>query len=132
MKSSSAAIIGLVLGLPLFIFGMKEIIQANRFVSGAEQTDGIVIEMNEKPTKYYPRVRFQTRTGETIEFSSGNGSNPPLYEVNDPVTVLYHPANPRVAVIDSFIEIWLGPFIYAGLGLLLLIASGVGWIKSKW
>jgi len=135
MKSSSrGALIALVLGLPFLIFGVKELYQVNKFVTGGDQADGIIVEMKKgtgKLSKYHPRVRFQTQEGKTIEFTPGNGSNPPMYEVNDHVPVVYNRACPNYAVIDSFIEIWLGPVIYAGLGLLLLFYSGFQWVKSN-
>ena len=134
MKSSRRAVlIALVLGLPLLIFGVKELYQVNQFVTRGERAEGIIVEMKKGPGilgKYHPRVRFQTREGKTIEFSPGNGSNPPLYEVNDRVPVVYNSDYPNYAVINSFIEIWLGPVIYAGLGLLLIIYSCFQWVKS--
>ncbi len=132
MKSSNkAALLFLALGLPFFIFGMKEFFQVTSFVAAAEQADGIIIEMKEKPNKYYPLVRFQTASGETFEFTSGNGTNPPMYEVNEHVPVLYNCADPSYAVINSFIEIWLGPTIYTALGLLLLVYNGFAWVKAR-
>jgi len=130
-NSTTTTILLLILGVPLFIFGIRELFQVKDFVAGSEETEGIVIEMREGPSKYYPRVRFQTKSGETIEFSSGNGSNPPLYKVNETVPVLYSDANPQYAVINSFIEIWLGPVIYAGLGLFFLISFVFQKVKSK-
>ncbi|MGK7874877.1 MAG: DUF3592 domain-containing protein [Xenococcaceae cyanobacterium] len=127
------ALIPFVLGLPMLIFGVKELYQVNRFVKRGAHVDGIIVEMKKGPSilsKYHPRVRFQTLEGKTIEFTPGNGSNPPMYEVNDHVPVVYNRDDPNYAVINSFIEIWLGPVIYAGLGLLLLVYSSFQWVKS--
>jgi hypothetical protein len=135
MKSSSkGVIIAFVLGLPLFIFGVKELYQVNKFVMSGEQANGIVIEVKKGPgqiSKYHPRVRFQTKDGKSIEFIPGNGSNPPMYEVNDQVPVVYNSSYPNHAVINSFIEIWLGPVIYFCLGLLLVVYPVFNWLKSK-
>lgn len=127
-------IITLLLGLPFFIFGLKELYQVNKFVKSGEKTEGIIVAMKKHQGaagKYFPLVRFQTKNGKTIDFTPGNGSNPPMYKVNDHVPVIYNSAYPNAAVINSFIEIWLGPVIYAGLGLLLLISSGFQWVRSK-
>ena len=127
-------IIPIVLGLPLFAFGVKELYQVNKFVKRGAHVDGIIVEMKKGSSifsKYHPHVRFQTEEGQTIEFSPGNSSNPPMYKVNDHVPVVYNPDYPNYAVINTFIEIWLGPVIYAGLGLLLLIFSGLQLIKSR-
>ncbi len=135
MKSSSkGALIAFVLGLPFLTFGVKELYQVNKFVASGEQAEGIIVEMRKGPSKlskYHPRVRFQTKQGQTIEFSPGNGSNPPMYEVNDHVPVVYNSDYPNYAVINSFIEIWLGLVIYAGLGLLLITFSCFQWVKSS-
>jgi hypothetical protein len=128
------ALIPFVLGLPMLIFGMKDLYQVNKFVNRGAHAEGIIVEMKKGSSilsKYHPRVRFQTKEGKTIEFSPGNGSNPPIYEVNDHVPVVYNRDYPNHAVINSFIEIWLGPVIYAGLGLLLLIFSSFQWVKSR-
>ena len=76
-------------------------------------------------------IRIPNRSIRGIEFRSGNGSNPPLYEVGEKVPVLYLPGRPGAAVIDTFIELWLGPVIYTGLGLLLLGFHGFAWLRSK-
>ena len=133
-KRGGAAFLVLALGLPLLIFGVRELYQVKMFLANGEHADGVVIEMNKgssKLAKYHPIVRFQTKDGRTIEFSPGNGSNPPMYDVNDHVRVIYNKEYPDVAVINSFIEIWLAPIIYTGLGLLLLTAFGFQCLKSR-
>ncbi len=132
MKSSILApLILLIAGICLLTFGTKEIIQVNSFVSNGEEADGVIIEMRKGSTKYRPLVRFQTKQGVTYEFLPGNGSNPPMYEVGEHVPVIYNPAAPSYAVINTFIEIWLGPLIYAGVGLLLFFSSWLSWKKSS-
>ena len=133
-RSNRGALIAPIFGLSFLFFGVKELYQVNRFLTRGEQTDGIIVEMRKgssKLSKYHPLIRFQTKEGKTIEFSPGNGSNPPMYEVNDRGPIVYNPDYPHYAVINSFTEIWLAPVIYAGLGLLLLISSGFQRIKSK-
>jgi len=120
-KMKKPSIILLILGIPLLFFGIKEIYQAGNFAVKAERTEGTIIHMRKGLTKYVPRVRFQTKNGQIIEFYSGNGSNPPMYEVNDKVKVLYNSDFPQYAVINSFIELWLGPVIYTGLGLFFVL-----------
>lgn len=135
MKGTSrGALISLVLGLPFLMFGVKEIYQVSTFLARGEHAVGVIIEMNKGPgelSKYHPRVRFQTKEGKDIEFSPGNGSNPPMYEVNDRVRVVYNRDHPNYAVINSFVEVWLGPAIYTGLGFLLLISSAFQWKKFQ-
>jgi len=133
-KSNKGIIITLILGLPFFIFGMKELYQVNRFVTRGERADGVIVAMKKHQGvggKYFPLVRFQTKDGKTINFTPGNGSNPPMYKLFDHVPVIYNNDYPNTAVINSFIEIWLAPVVYVGLGLLLLIFSGFQWARSE-
>lgn len=133
-NSGKGTIITLILGLPFFIFGLKELYQVSKFVARGEKTNGVIVAMKKHQGvggKYFPLVRFQTKDGKTIDFTPGNGSNPPMYKLFDRVPVIYDSAYPEAAAINSFIEIWLGPIIYAGLGMLLLIFSGFQWVKLK-
>jgi hypothetical protein len=133
-KSKKGAITILMLGMPFFIFGMKELYQVNRFVTRGERADGVIVAMKKHQGvggKYFPLVRFQTKDGKTINFTPGNGSNPPMYKLFDHVPVIYNNDYPNTAVINSFIEIWLAPVVYVGLGLLLLIFSGFQWARSE-
>jgi hypothetical protein len=130
-RSKLLALIFLPLGLAFLVYGVSDLLQVRAFASLAVEAEGTVIAMQEGATKYYPRVRFQTRHGQTVEFDAANGSNPPLYEVGERLPVLYLPDNPRYAVINTFIELWLGPLIYAAVGLLLLVTAWLDWLKSR-
>jgi hypothetical protein len=46
------ALIPFVLGLPMLIFGVKELYQVNKFVSRGEKADGIIVEMKKGPSKF--------------------------------------------------------------------------------
>lgn len=53
-------LIPFVLGLPLLIFGMKELYQVNEFVKRGAHADGIIVDMQRGTSilsKYHPRVR---------------------------------------------------------------------------
>lgn len=122
-KSKAGIVICLLIGIPLAIFGIKELLAVKKFVAGGVRTEGTIMEMKEGPTKFYPRVQFATKDGRTMEFSSGNGSNPPMYKPGDTVPVIYNPNAPQYAVINTFIDLWLGPTIYATAGLLFLVGA---------
>jgi hypothetical protein len=99
------------------------------FLGTAERAEGTVIALRRQhssdSTTFVPVVRFQLRT-RRVEFDSGAGSNPPRYTVGDKVAVLYQPANPYQAKIDSFFSLWEGPLILAGMGsVFFLIGAGI-------
>lgn len=89
-------------------------------------------ESNEGGTVYSPVVEF-TANGQTHSFESGNASDPPDYEVGDEVKVLYDPAAPNEARIESFAELWLMPILLIPAMLLgMLIVNGVfGWLAIR-
>ena len=50
---------------------------------------------------YQPVLAFHTADGREIQAVAGTASNPPLAQPGDVVQVLYDPANPATAEIDS-------------------------------
>ena len=101
----------------------------------AHSAPGTVIEMvrmtSGRPSAgyaYAPRVRFVLDAVEH-EFVSPVGSYPSAFQIGDTVRVLYDPANPRWAMIDSTGQIWGPVAVCAVLGLLL---GGLGaWLLRK-
>ena len=81
-----------------------------------ERTTGNVVRLDESESGeggccvYSPVIDF-VAGGQTFTFESGNASDPPAYDVGEEVPVLYDPANPETAQIDSFFERWVFPII---------------------
>jgi hypothetical protein len=79
-------------------------------------TTGTVVRLEESDSSeggccvYSPVVEFSAN-GQIFSFESGNASDPPAYEVGEEVNVLYDPADPNTAQIDSFFERWIFPII---------------------
>ncbi len=101
----------------------------------AQSAPGTVIEMVRMASgrlsaadAYAPRVRFVLDAVEH-EFVSPVGSYPPAFQIGDTVRVLYDPANPRRAMVDSSGQLWAPVAVCAVLGLLL---GGLGaWLLRK-
>ncbi|MBI3535631.1 MAG: DUF3592 domain-containing protein [Deltaproteobacteria bacterium] len=96
-----------------------------KFIATSLQAQGKVIELSRHATYdnhnrsapvYYPVIEFTLPNGKKTEFISNTGSNPPDYEVGDSVTIIYDPAKPRQAKINSFLDIWLLPVVLGFLG----------------
>ena len=68
-----------------------------------------------------PAVRFQTATGQSIDFVS-NVATSTVPQVGAPVEVLYAPDNPQDAKVNHGC-LWLGPMLFAFIG---AIMAGVG------
>ena len=65
---------------------------------------------------YAPVFSFVARDGQSYAVDSGSSSNPPGFAVGETVRVLYDPANPTDAKIDTFFQIWVLPIVFGILG----------------
>lgn len=74
---------------------------------------------------YYPVVEFNLPDETHLRIELSQGSRPPSHAKGERVTILYNPAQPQQARIQSFTStllLWIVPFI---TGLLGLIFAGV-------
>lgn len=89
------------------------------FIASAETANGRVIELvahsGDKGTTYAPKVQFTTKGGGEETFTSSTSSSPPSHREGDVVTVMYDPAHPEDARIDSFMDLWFGPLLVGGV-----------------
>ncbi len=76
---------------------------------------------------YAPKIQYQTKSGNTVFFVSSTSSSTPHYFVGEKVNILYDPANPAKAQIDSFFDKWFGPIIALFFGL-VFFSVGFGLI----
>jgi len=114
-----------VSGLGMLIGSYFTYQHMRKFLGTAIETAGVVVDLVEREssddngtsTSYHPRVRFRTAEGQSIEFVSKTGSNPPKYSVNQTVKVLYNPRQPSEAYINSFAPLWFTTVLLAVLGL---------------
>ena len=93
--------------------------KARRLERTGIRVSGKVIRLDYMRRTYHPVVEFVTQGGQPVRFRSGSGSNPATFYPGETVTVLHEPDNPRNAVIESFGELWFGPWITGVLGIVL-------------
>lgn len=74
---------------------------------------------------YAPVFSFKAADGKTYSVTSNTSSNPPGFAVNDEVEVLYDPADPQRARINTFVQLWLPPVILGSIGTLFFIIASV-------
>jgi hypothetical protein len=113
------------LGISTLTFCEISYQKTRTFIATATTAEGTVIAVEKsriftaKPnsgSSSHPIVRFTTEAGETIEFRSNVGSNPPTYRPGETVPILYPPENPQRATINSFPSLWLLTFIFTVVG----------------
>jgi hypothetical protein len=104
---------------------------AYHFGAEANQAEGVVIRMVSSGRKggSSPVVRYEV-DGQSYELQSTVSSSPPAYSVGEKVTVLYHPDNPGGGQIDSFIDRWLFPLVFGGMGF-IFAAIGYGFLLVR-
>ncbi len=121
-----------VVGLGLIAITVFMSLNTYNFIQKSKVTTGMVVDFvrqsstdsdNRETYSYAPVVEFTTEDKQEIRFTSSVSSNPPSYDVDDSVSVMYNPASPHDAKINSFFELWFGSIIAGFLG---LISSGVG------
>lgn len=109
------------------------------FLERSVSSQGTVVELirsrSSDSINYYPLVQFVTSDGQQVEFQSNSGSNPPLYDQGERVSVLYEPSSPQAAKINGFFSLWGGALIVSGIGLVFLLIGGgmlvYGAIKNR-
>ncbi len=127
-------IAGLIFFAASIIWGVRTLYT----VTTAQRAEGVVFAVKENAgtynkgrktsSTYHPVVRYSTSDGKEIEFTSRLGSGFTLRTNGELVTVLYDPARPEAAEIDSFLTLWLAPLIFGMFGILLSI---VGYLDMR-
>lgn len=126
-----------VVGIVLCVFSLAFVIMGGfrfmriwSFQEKASRTQGKVVEMvsrsfNNK-TLYAPVFVFTDAAGKEYKIQSDALSNSPLHHhVGETVTVLYDPADPKSARIDSFSSLWSSPRLFSCVGALGFIIGAI-------
>jgi hypothetical protein len=131
-----AAVFGII-GLGLLIGDCFFYSSTQKFISKAKSAQGTVTDLIYKRSSsssssssnsgsYFPVIQFQDEKGEQVVFQSSTGSNPPSYSVGQAVEILFDPANPQDARVNSFFSKWGGVFVMTLLGVVFfLIGAGI-------
>lgn len=74
-------------------------------------------------TYYAPVFTFQDTKGASHTVTSSTGSSKPAYKAGDQIRVLYDPADPQKARINTFSDLWLFPVVFGGIGVVCLAVT---------
>jgi uncharacterized membrane protein YidH (DUF202 family) len=115
-----------VIGIAFTSIGVWSFVETRQFMARAAEATGEVIDNVLDDDTYRAVVRFEPAAGEPITFRSDTGTDPPAYQVGDPVRVLYDPAEPSGARISSPFSLWGFAAIFSTLGVTFLaIATAI-------
>jgi hypothetical protein len=131
-------LIVLLAGGVLTGLGVKALVDSQRFLATAASADGVVVFVrteirwechgqgsNERcgdHTYPHPTVRFVTAHEQVVEFEGDDGS----LQLGDSAKVLYDPANPHNARLDSWPSRWGAAVVLGSVGLGLFAIAGTG------
>ena len=122
----------LLFGLLFFAIGSGLTMRQRALEKQGIEAQGVVVGLQENydsdGSTYAPVVQFKTANGQGIEFVSSYSSNPPDYEVGEPVIVVYPPNDPGKAVIKGegqllHIIFMLAGGIVAAVGFYLIFST---------
>ena len=116
-----------LIGLGMLAIAFTMYNNTNTFLDQAVTTEGMVTSLvrsqNSSSSSYFPVIQFFTPDGNLTEFKSSVGSSSPSYSRGDLVEILYLPAAPEQAKINSFSSLWMGTLIVGGLGLVFFLVG---------
>ena len=132
----------MLLGVLFLIFSVKQLVDTRRFLAHAVGADAQVVDIarhiesrrqgsgkNERWVDvpyYYPVVRFVTPLEEVVQFEARDGSDEPgSYRVGQPLRILYNPANPHDARLDTANGRWGGVIVFAALGVAFIVVPAI-------
>jgi len=91
------------------------------FTSDTRTATGEVVSYHEvrdgDTTRYRPRIRFRTVTGEIVTINGQLSSTSKRFEIGAQVPMVYKVADPMQARVALFVDNWLGPSIAVVIGL---------------
>ncbi|MBX3670544.1 MAG: DUF3592 domain-containing protein [Rhodocyclaceae bacterium] len=91
-----------------------------------QRVAGEVIEMRQTGGYVAPVVRYADPSGAAHEVI-GNGASAPEFVVGDKIEIWLLPDQPGEALIADFAQMWIGPIMLGGFGLLWL---GAAWLAQ--
>jgi hypothetical protein len=136
-STSQAKSAGVGAGLIILLFGAVfggvgafMTVKSLNFSRDAGRVEGTVIRHERTGNKgnRIPIVRYEVY-GKSHELRGDVGSSSPP-AVNSKVAVLYKTADPNEAQIDSFVQRWLFPLVFGGIGGLVLLVGLVVLIQG--
>ncbi len=148
-------------GLIFVALGVIMLVRARRFARRAVRTTGDVVDLARRWSNpggpgnldslgnsdslgntgglgstgsylYFPVVRFATADGQAVQFQSSTGTSWRSRRVGQTVPVLYNPANPRDARIDTFMATGCLPVGFIVFGAVFVALGGAILLAMNW
>jgi Protein of unknown function (DUF3592) len=129
-------------GVASLVFGAKVLVDSQRFMAKANTATAKVVAVDrvvervrrgsgdnayyENVPYYYPVVQFVTAREQVMRLRANEGSeNHSAYRVGDSIRILYDPANPGHARVDTAASRWGAGIILIFMGLMFVVIPPV-------
>jgi Protein of unknown function (DUF3592) len=113
--------------------------ESRAFAASASRAQGVVVELvsgssgtQAAAPLSYPVVRYRAMDGREVVFRSGFGSRPSLWRPGQTVTVLYDPADPQAARIESRAASVVTPGCFVAIGAVLAGSATLMFLFFRW
>jgi hypothetical protein len=113
------------IGIVMQIGAIVSYQNTNFFIAKSTKAEGTIIDLEHANSRTYkPVVRFNAQDGEVVEFTSSVGTSPPSYSIGEKVEIRYLSNEPKNAIINNFLTLWLTPLIFSGIGIVFILIGG--------
>lgn len=116
------AFTGLLVGLIVLMIGAGVYFVSSTWIAEAQSVDGEVVALEPRRLGFSPTVEFWPADAiQPVRFTPNWSTNPPAYDIGEPVPVLFQAAEPTAARIDAHLGLWWRTYALAGFGALFCI-----------
>jgi hypothetical protein len=115
-------------GVVLLALGTKSLVDSRRFLAKAAVADGVVVDIArdvdlDNEVSFYPVIEFVTLREQVVRFKADEATPRPDQRMGEEVRILYDPANPQDARLDTFWSRWLESIVLGVIGLGFVVSG---------
>jgi len=116
-------------GIGTLLAGCGFVVSQSIWLARSVPVNGTIVELipvegqEQSTTNYAPRFTFSGDDGHGYTVTSGVATNPPAFQIGQPVRVRYIKGNPSSAKLDYFWQLWFMPEVSGALGALFTTAG---------
>ena len=124
-------------GVVLLGLSGKSLMDDRRFLAKAAVATGVVVDIarvvdQDDEVAYYPVVEFTTAREQVVRFEADEATPDPDRQLGASVRILYDPANPQDARLDTFMSRWGLSIVMGTLGLGFVLIPAFAYLVRRW
>jgi len=124
------------IGVILLVLAGIVYFREQSFLSRAQTATGTVVDLDlsndsNGSSSFCPVIEFTTQAGEPVRYYGNVCSNPPSYNVGEPVEVVYDPQDIKHVQMSGFWSQYLGVIILSCIGVPFLLFTLWGVMPAR-